>query len=119
MVFSFRITGYAIIQLPGFFRACYMAIRRYLIERKENKKTKSNKIEVGDVQIDQTNTKSEPPHVGKDESLNLKKYLHFKLQLIHNLEKLTTINDLTFVRKSDLQEMFTKEIDLLTQLLDK
>ena len=96
-----------------------MAIRRYLIENEENKRTKSNKIEVEEMQIDQTNNKNESPQVGKDETLNLKNYLHLKLDLIHNLEQLNTIHDQETVRKSDLQKMFTKEIDLLTQLLDK
>ena len=96
-----------------------MQIRRYLIDREENKKTKRDKNKVEELKLDKFNTNNEPPQVGKDERLNLKNYLDLKLQRIHNLNQLTANNDLTFVRKSDLQEMLIKEIDLLTQLLDK
>ena len=113
------ISGYTIIQFPGFLRACYMTIRRYPSEREENKKKKTNKTEVEEMQLDQTDTKSEPPQVGKEETLNMRNYLNLKLQVIHNLEQLPTINDQEVVRKSDVLEMVTKEIDLLTQVLDK
>ena len=112
------ISGYTIIQLPGFLRACYMTIRRYISDRKEKKKKKTNQIEVEEMHLDQPNTKKHP-RVEKAEKLNLKNYLHLKLQLIRNLDELSTIDDKNYVRKSDLREMYIQEIDLLRQVLEK
>ena len=102
--------------MPGFFRSCYMTLRRYHCERRENRDKKSNNIEVEEIHNDQTNTKKEP-QVDKPEKLNLKKYLHLKLQLIRNLDNLATIDEQKCVRKLDLREMFIQEIDLLTRIL--
>ena len=96
-----------------------MAIRRYLNEREEYNKTKINKVEVEEMELDQTITKNEPTQVSNVENLNLKEYLHLKLRLLQNLQQLTTIDEQKCVKKSDLREIIIQEIDLLTQLLDK
>ena len=105
--------------MPGFLRDCCVAIRRYLNEREEYNKTKINKVEVEEMELDQTITKNEPTQVGNVENLNLKEYLHLKLRLLQNLQQLTTIDEQKCVKKSDLREIIIQEIDLLTQLLDK
>ena len=96
-----------------------MAIGRYLNEREEYNKTKINKVEVEEMDLDQTITKNEPTQVSNVENLNLKEYLHLKLRLLQNLQQLTTIDEQKCVKKSDLREIILQEIDLLTQLLDK
>ena len=96
-----------------------MGIRRYIGDKEEIKKMKTNKIEVQEMQIDQTTTKNEPPEVVNDEKFNLKNYLHLKRQLIHSLEQHTTFGVQKCARKPDLEEMLIQEIDLLTQMLGK
>ena len=103
--------------MPGFLRACYQAFRRYLSERGQDKKPKTKKFEVEEMKLDKTNTRNER-QVSKAEKLTLKNYLHLRRQLLYNLEQLNTIDNQTYVRKSDLQESYVQEIDLLTQLLD-
>ena len=96
-----------------------MAIRRYLNERKEIKKTNINKIEVEEIQIDQRSTKNQSTIVGNAENFKPKNYLQLKHQLIQNLDQITSIDDHKYVRKSDLREIIIQELDLVTQLLDK
>ena len=79
--------------MPGFLRDCCVAIRRYLNEREEYNKTKINKVEVEEMELDQTITKNEPTQVSNVENLNLKEYLHLKLRLLQNLQQLTTIDE--------------------------
>ena len=101
--------------MPGFLRACYLTVCRYLSEKEDNRKTKTNEIEVEEMKLDQTSTKNEPSQVGKDEKLNLKNYVQLKFQLIRSLEE----GDEKIVRNLEMREMIIQEIDLLTQLVDK
>ena len=105
--------------MPGFLRACYLTVCRYLTKGEGNKKPKIKRIEIEETEPDQTNTQNRPPNFGKDAQFNLNNYLHLKLQLIHNLEEVTTINDKKPVRNLDMREMIIQEINLLTRLLDK
>ena len=96
-----------------------MGIRQYLRDKEEIKKKRTNRIELQEMQLDQTTIKNEPPEVVNDEKFFLKNYLHLKRKLIHNLEQQTTFGVQKCVRKPDLEEMLIQEIDLLTQMLDK
>ena len=70
-------------------------------------------IKVQDIELGRTNTENEPQEVSKFEKLNLKKYLHLKIQLIHNLEQLTAMDDQKCFKPSDMRKMVIQEIDLL------
>ena len=71
------------------------------------------------MQHNQLNNLNEPSRFHKETKLNLRNYLQFKLQLIHNLEQTSVIDDKKCARKGDMREMIIQEIDLLTGLLDK
>ena len=110
------ILGYAIIQLPGFCRSCYLAIRKFLSKREETKN--KNRIEVEEIHQKQTNAKI-GKLVGKTENMNLENYIKLKIQVIRNLQEFATSDDAKVVKKSEMWETFMqKEIDFLTQLLE-
>ena len=68
------ILGYAIMQLPGFCRSCYLAIRKCLSKKEETKKKKNHQIEIQETPLKQLITKIED-HVGKTENRNSKDIL--------------------------------------------
>ena len=103
------ILGYSIIQLPEFLRSCYLTISKYLRKRGETKETKSNKIEVEKIHIDQTNTTNEQQLVNA-EKLNFSNYVNLKIQLIRNLQEFTTTGDEKYVKKSEMWEMFMQRL---------
>ena len=105
--------------MPGFLRSCYVGIGRYLSHKETNKEKKTNKIEVQETELDQTNSKNEQAQHVEDEKLCVKDYLNLKLQLIHKLEQHATIDDQKCIRNSDMREIFFQEIKLINQLLGK
>ena len=95
-----------------------MAIRKFIDQREATKNKKNNKLNVEDILQEQTNTKSEQ-QVGNTENLNLKSYLHLKINFFRNLQGFTTADEARFVKTTVMREMLMEEIDFLTQLLEK
>ena len=47
------ILGYAIIHLPGFFRGCYLAIRKFVEQREETRKENNRQSQILNTDLEQ------------------------------------------------------------------
>ena len=111
------ILGYAIVQLPEFLRACYLAIRKYLSKKKDKKNTTKNQIEIEEIKYDQT-TNVDTNQVERLVKINMKNYIYYKLEVLRNLKKETSISGERYDDKDGMKEMITQEVNLLIQVLD-
>ena len=75
---------------------------------------RNNRIEVEEIDLEQTNTQQ---HEGKDEKLNLKNYLTLRNQIIRNLQEVAATDDKQCVKKSEMLEVWRQEYELTKQLL--
>ena len=107
--------GYAIIQLPEFLRVCYLTIHKFLGKTEDKNNRKSNKIEIEERHIDQTEIER---YVDKNIKFKMQNYLDSKFQLLRNFQRVNTFNEEAYVKKSEMNAMITQELDLLMQLTE-
>ena len=114
----FRFSGYTIVQLPEFFRACYLAIKRYVSKNDEETSTQEHDMEIKIIQSNQAGRKNKNL-VNKTDKLNLQTYVNSKIEILSKFQEDPTNYGEKYGRKSDLNELIIQEINLLNQLLEK